>query len=177
MGKPAGCVILVVALGVVCVIGIVWLLFSKAEPFGRNREWDDFHRQVRILLLTYENGSVLRVFVRKCPLEFEVELISGSNNTAEIVLSAENMMLSEEAIENLLAKLKSEGLQPEIVTNDSTNRVLKIVLEVPNIWENSSGDETEGVAKVILEACGVERDNRLDFRYHGRRKWRNRPSK
>jgi hypothetical protein len=148
------------------LVGIAWLLTNRLYFHNRNR-WD-FARRIHTLALTMENGGVLHVQHQGSDVRLDFVRESGSDESAEIVLSVPKAEWSIEALPRLRKIFEMQEFNVRFSPDVPDTTVSEMRFYIPDIWDEACGSSVARAAHLVLDALPLPEDARFRIAFKGR---------
>ena len=134
---------------------------------GERIDWFAFEHWVHAFLKVKQDGASMtfsdcasRVFLRfhrRC----------GSDRRCELVIDIPRARWSETKADIITTTLVQMGIEAK-EPSDAPSALVRIELEVPNIWDDASGSAGARVARELFRALGLGREARFNVKMTGR---------
>ena len=148
------------------------------NPFGRNLSRDDFSHLILGLLISSENGGIIRLDQNGSEIWFSFARASGTDTTAILALRIPRGEWSNTVAEDLRQTYEAHGFE-YLEEPDNKSLLAQVLIPVDDIWEKACGARGAHAARLLLDTIGSPRSARFrssDFR-KASRGWKNHKEK
>ena len=152
------------------LVGFAYLLIDWLYFGNLNRR--AFARHIRTLAVAMENGGVLHVKHRGSDARLDFVRESGSDESAEIVLSVPKAEWSIEALPRLREIFEVQEFNVRFSPDVPDTTVSEVTISIPDIWNEDCGSRAARAAHLILDALPLSEDAKFRVAFDGPRSTR-----
>jgi hypothetical protein len=151
--------ILLIALGFLLVRAFVRGAGEAIDRF-------EFEHWIHSFLKLKKDGSSLALQHSKSKTFLRLQRVRGHSRRCNLLVDVPRARWSEQRAESLRTVLLQKGVTA-LEPTDTPSTLLRITLEVDDIWDESSGAGGARLAREIFEVLGLEREARFNVTMTG----------
>lgn len=159
-------------LGIAAIsLAITWVLWAMFWPATRRESREAIPHWVASLMRFYDDSESLTIALTESSMPlFRIRCVRSGGGGCELVLQFLNCpLLERQRRDQLENELRRSGYDPIAENRDlEVETVMAVRVEIPDIWNVQAAAPVAHIAETALRVMGVERQERFDFRFHGR---------